>query len=137
MYRVIFVGLHNKPHLTPLCSSTKTGKIIDKIIKVTGIVSPIKSNLYDVEYYPKPDEWDELIAQWQEKYQPTKTDVIVALGKHVSDTFKTCFPYLKTVCLAHPAQRAGKLQGNDYIMDASSKIRTMMLKIAFPGLIKN
>ncbi len=32
MKRIIFVGLHNKPHRTPLCASTKTGKLIQKII---------------------------------------------------------------------------------------------------------
>ena len=98
-------------------------------------MSPIKSNLYDVEYYPKPDEMDELIIEWELIYQPDEKDVIVTLGKHVENTMKDCFPHLKMVHLNHPAQRAGKLQGKDYIMDAGSKIQEMMLKISFPGLI--
>jgi hypothetical protein len=31
--RIIFVGLHNKEHMKPLDSKTKSGKLIDRIIK--------------------------------------------------------------------------------------------------------
>jgi hypothetical protein len=54
--KVIFVGVHNKPHLKPLDSSTRSGKTIDGIIEQLPGIKCVKTNLFDVDYMPPVDE---------------------------------------------------------------------------------
>lgn len=120
MKRVIFVGLHNKPHLTPLCSSTKTGKIIDKIISgLPGGVTAIKSNIYNIDHFPcDEDNIHELIREWHESYKSDfQEDVIVALGKHVQAVLNNTGE-ISFVKLVHPACLFSSVKVSDYVANA-------------------
>lgn len=86
--RIIFVGIHNKPGMQPLDSKTKSGKIIDEIIKLLHNIDIecIKINLYDCDYHPT-----NYIVQlnyqidWLRKLKPQKYDLVVLLGKLVKN----------------------------------------------------
>lgn len=89
--RLFFVGQHNKPGLTPLCSSTYTGAIVDQIIQ--GLNYPLiltyKTNLCEVEYLPKSlDEILEFNRLWKERYSPGRSSMIVLLGDWVQKNFQ-------------------------------------------------
>lgn len=116
--RIIFVGVHNKPHLTPLHASTKSGKVIQEVIgKLPATYEIVKTNIYDVEYLPGPEEADSLIMAWKDAYQPTEEDIIVALGSHVQKVFKSYFPVvLKVVNAPHPAQRGNQVKRENYVV---------------------
>lgn len=50
--KIVFVGIHNKPGLKPLDSSTVTGKIVDEIISHFPDVEFEKQNIFPVDYLP-------------------------------------------------------------------------------------
>jgi hypothetical protein len=47
--RIIFVGIHNKPGMKPLDSRTKSGKIIDEVIRGLEGRECVKTNLFDCD----------------------------------------------------------------------------------------
>lgn len=65
MKRVIFVGIHNKPGLPPLCSTTRTGKVIDRVISKLIVKNCERKNIFPVEYMPKRQEAIELTRQFE------------------------------------------------------------------------
>lgn len=102
--RVIFVGVHNKPDMLPLDSGTKTGKIIDRIIALMNDCHPVKSNLYDIDYYPENRtkaldiEW---VHNWMERVMWTDDDVVVTLGHCVNEAFRLA--HIQSIKVGHPA----------------------------------
>ncbi len=118
--KYFFVGMHNKPSMTPLDSRTRTGKVIDEIIK--GLPSEsIKTNLCEVEYLPKDiAEIEKFSELWHEKYKPQKGDVIILLGRWVNDNFK--HKDQKTISLTHPAGIFGTKSKYEYIKNAVGSI---------------
>ena len=99
--KYFFVGMHNKPKLMPLCSSTKTGKIVDEIISNLKHKC-VKTNLCEVEYQPiESAEIYDAAVEWHEKYNLGKDDVIVLLGKWVQENFQR--RYFTIIDLPHPA----------------------------------
>ena len=100
--RVIFVGIHNKPGVTPLASSTKTGKIIDQIIQRLNGFSCVKSNLFAFDYLPENDHEDwKFIVDWSKRVSYTDSDIIVCLGKRVSGAILKMIP--QAVACEHPS----------------------------------
>lgn len=90
--KIIFIGIHNKPELGPLDSSTKSGKFVDEIIlhmiDQGYIFEYVKSNLYEVNYYPESEnKKKELRKKWIEKYNPGTNDILILLGKLVQCDF--------------------------------------------------
>ena len=120
MQRIFFVGVHNKPNLLPLDSSTVSGKRVDAIIKqVDGYC--FKTNLCDVNYWPK--DFAEIMAfniQWCKKYQPTGEDIVVLLGKWVQKHF--VLTNAKIIKIPHPASCYGKKAVDNYVQ---SSIKTI------------
>ncbi len=100
-----FVGMHNKPNTKPLCSSTKTGKIID-IIASKLLFKSIKTNFCDTDYLPT-DLLDILYERrmWYHRNKPGKNDVIILLGKWVDENFLKEYGIHKcnVVSIRHPA----------------------------------
>ena len=87
MEKVIFVGVHNKPGKSPLCSSTYSGKIIDRVIKQLNCEC-VKTNMWDVEYEPRhKSEKMRLANAWHRRIETRYYDIIVLLGKDVHDYF--------------------------------------------------
>lgn len=113
--KIIFVGLHNKPDKIPLCSSTKSGKLIDRIIKEGYFTNVQKTNLFDVDYYPtKPEEQRTLSEDWIERIDPAESDIIVLLGASVHRSFIQCVG-MKTIKVAHPASKRSHKEMNEYV----------------------
>ena len=119
--RIIFVGLHNKSHMQPLDSHTKSGKLIDRIIKeLPKSISVVKTNLFDVDRFPHNDEMDKLKSEWFSTYLPTPDDVIVLLGKTVHEEFE--FKIGKILKIAHPASKRSHADIDEYVSSTLDKI---------------
>ncbi len=124
--KVIFVGMHNKPDKAPLCSSTKSGKLIDRIINELGKVNTMKTNLYDVEYFPTNEqEKYELAMKWGERIDYNADDVIVLLGAEVHVN------YLDNICqnvikIAHPSSKRSHKEMDDYVNSAVQRVKSKL-----------
>lgn len=116
--RVIFVGMHNKPDQPPLCSSTKSGKLIDRIAKN---FTHVKTNLYDVDYYPKGiEEKYELSCDWLSRINPAENEIVVLLGQEVHDN---CIYESKNIIkFPHPSSQRSHEQMDAYVKYAIEKI---------------
>ena len=118
MDRLIFVGLHNKPYLAPLDSSTKTGKLIKRIIdKLPDDIQIVKTNLFDIDYFPDETETPDLVREWYWAHLPTKDDLIVLLGQATQMYFETWIDHedLKIIKVAHPASKRSHKDMDDYV----------------------
>jgi hypothetical protein len=119
--KVIFVGVHNKPHLKPLDSSTRSGKTIDGIIEQLPGMKCIKTNLFDVDYMPSVDEAQKLLYDFFNRIEIEKNDVVVLLGGIVQNYLSQ---YLggKVIRAAHPSLQFAKVKRVDYISQVATQI---------------
>jgi hypothetical protein len=83
--RVFFVGIHNKPGLPPLCSTTKSGKVIDKVIAALPGVECIKTNLFNTNFETPLVDPPRI---WAKRVGATEHDVIILLGGVVTAYFR-------------------------------------------------
>jgi hypothetical protein len=121
--RVIFVGMHNKPDKVALCSSTKSGKLVDRVA-LAGNFTHIKTNLYNVDYYPKSEIEKSILANdWIVRVDPAEPDVIVLLGAEVHNNFKHSSKYI--VKIPHPSSQWSHEQMNTYVENAVKKIQAL------------
>ncbi len=121
--KVIFVGMHNKPGKMPLCSSTKSGKVIDRIIDGLRPSECLKTNLYDIDYFPKrQEEKNSWAKEWHERIRPMGDDVIVLLGREVHENF-IIGTSGKVIKIPHPSSRISYAQGDSYVKSAIAKIQ--------------
>lgn len=120
--KIIFVGIHNKPHTAPLCSSTKSGKVIDRIIKQLPGREVIKTNLYGIDYMPttKKMKWA-LVLNWNSRIQPDQHDMVILLGKEVQRNFPMDLLFI--IKLAHPSSIWSGIALDKYITDAVMQIK--------------
>lgn len=122
--RVIFVGMHNKIDTMPLCSSTKSGKLIDRVAMAVGC-RWIKTNLYDVDYCPITYvEKAELARDWHYKTDWATRDIVVLLGKEVHENFidSSGITILK---FAHPASKWTHASMDEYVKKMSEAIKDL------------
>jgi hypothetical protein len=118
--RIIFVGLHNKPGMKPLDSKTKSGKLIDRIIQlISEGHEVIKSNLFDVDYFPPSDDYRVLINQWLYKHNPDTNTIFILLGQFVHNHFPFCCNLIR---IAHPASKRSHRDMDEYVLNAVNKI---------------
>jgi len=112
--RVIFVGIHNKPDTPPLCSTTRTGKLIDRVIDQIDIEC-LKTNLFDDDSIPKEPY---LIVQhlviWFYKNMPINGEVIVLLGKDAQKNFVNAIG-MKVLNFPHPASIRSNYKKDLYV----------------------
>jgi hypothetical protein len=122
--KVIFVGIHNKPGKTPLCSSTKSGKLIDRIIEGIKPVECLKTNLYDIDYFPvNHDEQIDLALEWHDRIYSDYDCVIILLGAHVRERFCRISGIGHIVEIAHPASERSHAEMDKYVSDAIEEIK--------------
>ncbi len=124
--RIIFVGLHNKPERPPLCTSTKTGRLIREIIWQLPIkVKTIKSNIFNVDYMPERSLWNSLVSEWYWEYVPTEGDIVVLLGNITQKMYKTYCDHndSKVIEVAHPASKWSHNDMDEYVKNVSDKIK--------------
>lgn len=111
--------MHNKPDKVALCSSTKSGKLVDRI--AAGFTH-MKTNLYNVEYYPKSEDEKRFLAnEWTINVDPAESDVIVLLGAEVHKNF--IHKSKRIIKIAHPASQWSHEAMNDYVQRAREKIK--------------
>lgn len=124
--KIIFVGLHNKPNMQPLDSHTKTGKLLDRIIKeLPRGIEIIKSNLFDVDYMPCSVDFIKLIYEWYWEYLPIENDIIVLLGAIVHKEF--IFDNGNIVKIAHPASKRSHGAMDNYVVDSVKKLKCKLI----------
>ena len=124
--RVIFIGINNKPGLPPLCGSTKTGKIVNKIIALRPKDTEVlKTNLFNTTEFPQEyDTRREFAMDWLVRANPQKDDIIILLGRTVQENFiKTeCSNLINTV---HPSSLYGNENIEKFINEVSEKINEL------------
>lgn len=133
MRRVIFVGVHNKPGMTPLDSKSRSGKLIDRIIRRMEMFEPhidysvtcVKTNLFDLEYMPTEFDRVEVLNQWSKRAKCSvgvRGDIIVSLGACVNEVFRG----LSHVHLGHPSGVWSREKKTQYVRRALKKIRAAL-----------
>ncbi len=119
MTRIIFVGMNNKPGVAPLCSTTKSGKLIDRIIKELPNYDCLKSNLWDIDHWPKNKD-HVFNYEWMERVQYKPGDIVVTLGECVRKAFVR--GPVKFTHIGHPSAVWSKEKQDDYIWTALIRI---------------
>lgn len=126
--KVFFTGIHNKPGRTPLSSLTKSGKVVDQIIKLLEDVECVKTNLFDTLFMPNWTEREFLAKKWHDFYQPEPNDVVVLFGCHVQRHFvKKAGP--RYVSVGHPSQVMSKSDTENYILRVALLVSKNLGKI--------
>jgi len=114
--------MHNKPHKIPLCSSTKTGKLIDRVISNFSKTDCIKSNLWDVDTYPHGRDMYPLSLEWHDRIEYGKDDIIILLGQVVHENFID-ISINKIIKVAHPSSKRSHIDMDKYVTDVVNKIK--------------
>ncbi len=121
--KIIFVGMHNKPNKEPLCSSTKSGKLIDRIIKKVKPIRYLKTNLYNTEYYPPENSKERLAQDWINRYNPQPDDIIVLLGAEVHKHYIERLKIKNVIKIPHPASQRSHVDMKAYVTRAVKQIK--------------
>ncbi len=123
--KVIFVGVHNKPNTNPLCIFTKTGKLLQKVIDKCPKIEFVKSNLFDIDHFPTPDDDMGMLARdwwWRISLEPS--DIIILLGAMTQKYFQRRKGW-KTLRFGHPASVWSKEKQVDYVNKMVNEIETL------------
>jgi hypothetical protein len=122
--KIVFVGLHNKPGLPPLCSTTKTGKIIDIICSHFNGVEFEKKNIFPVEYLPGFYEREKLIDQ----FEIEENTFYIGLGKITADSLDGLTSNSNS--FYHPSYvlRKGNKYKKEYIWNVVNFIELLLLR---------
>ena len=118
MKRIIFVGLHNKPDRMPFDILTRSGQVVNRIIKKLPKGREIvKTNLFDIDQMPLANEIDKLVSEWFWTNLPVDDDIIVLFGQTVQENFPCDKMESKIIRVAHPGYyfRRSKKELDNYI----------------------
>lgn len=125
--------MHNKPGMQPLDSKTKTGKIIDNLIKeLSENFECIKSNLCDTEEFIT--DTHQLFLEnkrWFDEFEPTENDIVITLGDWVYKNIKR--GSFKLIRAKHPASLFGVSKIEEYKAYILDKIQ-FFFKIGYNEL---
>lgn len=118
--------MHNKINKIPLCNSTKSGKLINKIINELKPIECIKTNLYDVDYLPTNNEKKiSLALDWHNRIEPKLNDIIVLLGAEVHKNYISNLSN-KIIKIAHPSSKRSHEAMNEYVLNTTLKIKNIL-----------
>lgn len=118
--RIIIVGVHNKVGLKPLDSSTKSGKLIDRIENELP-VNVERTNLFDTTYLPTKGEKNKFAEAWFWTHLPCPDDVVILLGGIVHKEFK--YDIKNLIKIKHPASQWSHKSMDEYVSCAVAKIK--------------
>jgi len=106
--RLFFVGIHDKPGMTPLNSSSFSGSRVDSIIDEVKLdYKCIKTNFFNMDAVPNGFCQKAALQDWMNRNLITYKDRVVVLGNLVGDCFKKFFPSsVAFVAIKHPSPRA-------------------------------
>lgn len=122
--------MHNKPDMLPLDVLTKSGKLIQRIISEFPGRLFVKTNLYDIEYYPRLHYIKRAHAmEWLDVNWPVEKDIIVLLGYEVHKNFI----YDNCICdnivkAAHPSSQRSNVDMDSYVKNNVEKIKKLLVK---------
>lgn len=121
--KIIFVGMHNKPGKDALDPTTRTGKIINEIIRRTGLAPQYfrKTNLVNQTSIPSPEEMPWHMANFVERVKPRAGDICILLGTWVRAYFKAPLG-TKTIWVRHPSSFIGRTDKEKYIADVETRL---------------
>lgn len=121
MSRIIFVGMHNKGHLSPLCSSTKSGKMINRIVEALrfhGIEDGVlRTNLFDLPDFDSVREADPYQngMDYIVRHEVLGDDICVLLGSFVHKNFPTKWVSADVIKVAHPSSPWSHKAKDEYV----------------------
>ena len=122
--KVIFVGLHNKPDKMPLCGSTKSGKLINRVVKEFDLPYQ-KTNMWDVDYYPTGNH-EALSLEWYHRVEYSlSTDIIVLLGAKVHEKFID-MGFDHVLKFAHPSSKRSHKDMDEYVAKMVAAIKSKL-----------
>jgi hypothetical protein len=103
-HRIIFVGICNKPGLSPLDSTTRSGRRIDSIINSSSLKNYLKTNLHDTDSLAEAMSQDLIysVFKWAERVEYNGNDIVICLGSHVKGAFYK-FKKIPFKFLPHPS----------------------------------
>jgi hypothetical protein len=121
--KIFFVGVHFKKGMDALDSSTKSGKLIDAVIKYAPKNEYVKTNLFNTDYLPQKDNREKYVLDWASKNNyNNKKDIIFALGAIVQNEMINHFDI---ICVKHPASIWSNKSKQEYIDNIISKLATL------------
>lgn len=129
--RVIFIGMHNKPGLQPLCSSTRSGKVIDQIIERVPVAC-VKANLIDGDCIPDDFDPQANAELFMHCMLIGCDDILVLLGRFVWEHSKGIGGGAK-VEIYHPAYPKSQQAKDKYVLEALSKIAPLIMEVGGNG----
>lgn len=87
--------------MAPLDSMTKSGKLIDRIIKeIPKGVEVVKTNLFDVDHIPV-DTTNDAAFKWAERVRYESGDIVITLGEMTHGYFRKT--PIKFIPIGHPS----------------------------------
>jgi hypothetical protein len=124
---VIFVGIHNKPDLMPLCNSTRSGKLIQRIINRIPEFEVQKTNLFDTDYFPAFEDMEALAKDWYYRVEyDLNKDIVILLGATVHERFVD-IGFDKILKYAHPSSKRSIVDKDRYVTQIVRDIKEMGL----------
>ena len=100
--------MNNKPGKSPLDPSTRTGKVISRIMEAIGnpALSFERSNLFDLDFFPHTGKLDHDVRSvqiWADRvgYKGTG-DIVVTLGHCVNEVFRKA-KVVPSIKVGHPS----------------------------------
>lgn len=107
-----------------LDSKTRSGKMIDRVMAELKTVDRqvMKTNLFDVDYFPLIEQRDSLIVDWYSRVEPTRNDILVLLGDSVHWNFPDTIIARKIIKVPHPSSPRSHEKMNAYVVRVSTLI---------------
>ena len=84
----------------------------------------VKSNLYNIDFYPIHTDKKELAIDWHNRINPDSKDLIILLGAEVHKNFIN--NGLNVLRFAHPASKRSHESMNEYVLNAVEEIEEMI-----------
>jgi hypothetical protein len=110
--------------MAPLDSGTKTGKLVDRIIKkLDQNEGVVKTNILDSDVMVHPKEYSKYADIWYWTNLPYDDDLIILLGHSTQDIYKNHVHHKsKIIRAAHPASKRSHVAMDEYVDNIATKI---------------
>jgi len=119
---VYFVGIHHKEGLSALDSSTRGGKLIDRVIeRLPADYLAAKTNLFRMFNMLGPKRAEMMAKEWVRFWDPQEGDAIVLLGDEVQKWFPET-PGVQIINSKHPAACWSKSSQQEFIDNIINKL---------------
>ena len=116
--------------MAPLDSGTKTGKLVDRIIKgLPDSMEIVKTNILNTEEMVAPNEIYKYTEEWQWTHLPVYDDIIILLGHATQLIYKNNVKSVgRIIRLAHPASMWSHKSMDGYVKKTVVEIKNIINK---------